>query len=732
MKNSFRLKKIISTAIASSLVVACIGGLTGCGADDGTGRNMNIELVDPVGVAENCVAAQYRSLYDSKSYSGMVCPAVTEYSFDFSVQFANYESVPGVDVVSGDVLVKGDTENLDNQISDAQKYIAEMETNHADELIDLNKAIAEAESSYNEYKAIVERIENGKPQPSSYADDEAYQEALANWQTQYDDPKWGYRAMDSAMRSAYLDLCQAQLNLKKNQETYDLNHSYQVSSLNTLVENRNDLTLSSEQTGTVVAASYINRGNTISGGAPVVAIGDMNVKEIKCDFINKGIINKALDCYAVINGVRYEVEYQAIDNDEYKRLNEQNGAVYSTFIVNDPDNKVSIGDYAVIIVINDARDDVLCIPKSSIGFDENGNYVYKSDGSAYVMTYIKTGISDGLYTEVLSGLEEGDMIKSSMLVKDGKNEATVSYGSVGVNFSSTGELYYTDKKNVKLEIKYGTVYLDEVCVSQYEQITKGQVLAKVHVVADTIEIARQERLLLRQQEYLQELIDADADRAADNKQNTKQITSTQKNIDELKKVISEMKADASTTEIVSPVDGIITELTSAKVGDLLYSGRVLAVVADESQCFIRVDDDDHRLTYGNEVSVTYIDKNGDKKTAQGMVVSVNNMSLSINLQSNRVLVQIPAADISQMAGSTRNGNGWWGVQTYTVTASIRTMDHVLVVPRSAVTDIDGNTFVTIREANGSVRKVSFVSGGSDGSKYWIAEGLTEGMTVCWE
>jgi hypothetical protein len=65
-----------------------------------------------------------------------------------------------------------------------------------------------------------------------------------------------------------------------------------------------------------------------------------------------------------------------------------------------------------------------------------------------------------------------------------------------------------------------------------------------------------------------------------------------------------------------------------------------------------------------------------------------------------------------------------------VEAKIRDMDHVLVVPRNAVTDIDGNTYVDVMDEQGNVKACSFVAGGYDDSNYWIIEGLSEGMVVC--
>ena len=57
---------------------------------------------------------------------------------------------------------------------------------------------------------------------------------------------------------------------------------------------------------------------------------------------------------------------------------------------------------------------------------------------------------------------------------------------------------------------------------------------------------------------------------------------------------------------------------------------------------------------------------------------------------------------------------------------------MLIVPKAAVVNKDKSTYVTVVKGDGSVEQRSFVPGGSDNNYYWVVEGLTEGMTICWE
>ena len=186
-------------------------------------------------------------------------------------------------------------------------------------------------------------------------------------------------------------------------------------------------------------------------------------------------------------------------------------------------------------------------------------------------------------------------------------------------------------------------------------------------------------------------------------------------------------------EIRSPISGIvITKDENLKEGDLLSRDQALFQVADESLSYIMVDDDNNQLTYGNQVMVTYKDKNGQEKKTEGMVVTLNQLSLNKSLLSKKALIMVSTEALGDMAGSSKQGDGWWSRTYYNVNATLRKMDHVLLVPKKAVTEKDGQTYVKLKKDSGELYLQSFIAGGSDSTYYWVAEGLTEGMEICLE
>ena len=167
-------------------------------------------------------------------------------------------------------------------------------------------------------------------------------------------------------------------------------------------------------------------------------------------------------------------------------------------------------------------------------------------------------------------------------------------------------------------------------------------------------------------------------------------------------------------------------------------------ISDETKSFLFVVDDRSQLTYGNEVTVTYKGSNGMDTQVTGEVVSLNQMVASRMLTTdNKVttgwnnenagaIIQLSPEIIGQMAGSTADDSGWWSRSAYTVTAEIRNMENVLLVPKGAVKEKDGATYVNVKLEDGSIESRSFIAGGSNNSYYWCVEGLTEGMEICLE
>ncbi len=694
-----RLKKITGLLLAAFLFASCGGDVS---------DEEEIVLLDPVSTTLSFYEADYRNLYESKVYSSLITPAVTEYSFSNGINFYKYGAVVGDEVKNGSTLVKGNTESIDKQIKSLTEALDASKETYADTLDELSDNLYKAEFDEDFYGQIVNNFESM---------DEEGKASYGGYYSEY--AKYDYLYRDAILRVQSLTE-----QIKETTELYELDTAYNESLIKNLNSDKNKLELKADIKGTVVAMSYLESDEYINRDRSVMAVADLTKKEVKVEYISKSVISNAADCFAIVNGKRYEVEYEGYDSKEYLRLSKLYDTVYGTFTIKDEAGELNFGDFVTIVIISDERENVLSVPTAAINKGDSGKYVYVLDDDGNrVYTQVKTGMSDGLFTEILLGLHEGDKVSTDFTIVERKNTYTLSKGTVGKDFEKSGYLYYPRTEWVTNPIEYGTAYIDEICVSKYEMVKKGQVLCKIHVEADDIELKRQERALLRLNEELNELLE-------DEEKNEKSIKYKREAIADKEEYINDLKSDASVTEIRAKNSGVVVDLKKFEEGDILMADAKILELSDTSSSYLLLEDSGNQLTYGNEVTITYNTVEKEKKEVPGKVVTVSNFSLTPDLQSEVIIVSIDEEYIGDMAASSQGVEGWWNRTRFTASALTRRVDDVILVPKRAVKEADGCTYVTVKDEAGKLSYVSFVSGGSDSSNYWCVKGLTEGMEIC--
>lgn len=709
-------KRIIACILMAGIVSS---SLAGCGTDSDDGSHDNITLDEPVGVTADYDFATRRDMYEVEIYPTSVNPVVTEYSFAEGQTFASYGITPGGKVNPGDVLVYSETKSLDEQIETMKEQLEDSESEHAISVDFLKKDIQDAKD--NEFKAFEPFAEVLKYQPDENSD------AYAFWAQGALMPEGNYkRAVANRER--------LEENLRQSEELYNLEHEYKLGNLERIQKKKLQATISSDVVGEVVACNLYSDGDYIEKENSVVAVGDMTRRVLKTEYISKGNISKALDVYAIIDGKRYELEYVVMEPEEYKQKNEAGENVNTTFNLVDPAGEVQIGTYAVVIMEKDKRSDVLCVPNDAVKKEADGYYVYLYDGTETNYVPVVTGMKDGMYTEILSGLNEGDMVLSSLAAKKGNKTEQVKRGEYSVESKYDGYLFYPFSEIIKNPVKYGEAYLKEVLVTSNQMVEKDQVLATLEVFPDQIEIDRLNRQIMRLQSRLEKMKQEKAEKDGKNIKDRgleRSIADNEKTTAKCLKELKKISQYSGIVEIKAPYPGIVYPNDSIKPGGLLTQDTGIVEIADVTRNYIIVKDDKNQLNYGNEAEIVVTSSNG-ASTINGRVVSVNAMSLSRDLTNEYALIAVDQESMASLAGSTMVEGGRWDRNSFKVTVNVRSEKDVLIVPKMAVTLKDKSTYVTVVKEDGSVENVSFIPGGSDANYYWIVDGLTEGMTVCWE
>lgn len=696
--------------LTALLSFACLAmSATGCGEENPAVRPEDVELMDPVGVGESYEAAARRNLYDAKVYSGLVCPYTEEYSLDNSMVFSDYGALPGDTVRKGETLLRTDTEYADKQIENLEKTIERNRKEHEEYLVETREELEKVRGDENFWGGAVERWALERPDEET----EEYQQ----W---YEENQY----YESRYRNAMISRQKLEEALKQRTELYQLDADYNQTLLRRLRKDKDNSTVLTEISGVAVNMQLMDQGMWIPADYPVAAVADPKRKRIRCEYILKEEINRAERVYAIVNGIYYEVEYVPAENDSDS---------YATFRLPEGAGDMELGVYVVIVVVKQSRMDVLTVPKDAVTKEEDDSFVYLLENGERVYTPVRTGMQDGVYVEILSGVEEGDKVLTAKDAPTANSTLTLQKGSVSHEFSQKGYLAYPRQEWICNPVVYGTAYFGELMVNINQPVKKGEVLFTLRVKADEVELARNEKRLQRERERLAQLQKEDPEK------NKKAIEARQETIAELEKLIGEMKKDFAITQVKAPYDGIVTDLSmelwrrSLQDGDLLKSNQALVMLSRQDTNYIIVEDKNGMLSYGHQANITYSGADGTQRTTGGTVVTLNKASVSEELfGEGYALIRVSSEDAREMAGSISNGEGWWSRNLYDVSVNTRKMENVVLVPRKAVVSYGSVTYVKLKQKDGSVLYQSFVAGGSDNTNYWVAEGLTEGMEVCIE
>lgn len=735
-------RKLLGLVIFAFLTTA----MAGCGETPlQTAAPEEVELLEPVGLSGSGEAAARRNLYDAQVFSATVAPYVEEYGFEEDVVLEALSAFPGEAVSRGEVLACSSTETLDKQAEELQKQIEDMEAEFAEYELQAGEDLAEPREEVKRLKDIVENLERKKPAefleeskepeegqpPQSVSGSDAGEDtkpgdkepvpnpAYQEWEQEYNYWNGRYRITDHSVNTALLQL-------EQRKALYELDHAYALQQLAFIQEKKNNVTIHANIAGHVVAVSEYGYGQRIQGETAIVAVGDLEQKLLKCDYINRKTASAAEEIYAIIDGVRYEVSYEPMESEEYTRLTTQGEEVYSTLYLEGDTQAVNIGDYVAVVVVNQRREQALSVPAEAIHKDDMGSYVYVLKGDENIYTPVSAGMSDGVYTEVLSGIAEGDVVRLDQGRQYSGQHVNVEMGSFHSEFSGSGFMLYPSSVVVQSPISHGTVYFQEFQTAMYQHVDKGDVIATVRVAADEIGLQRLTLQLQRQLERVQDLMDQGEEK------NKKAIENRLKAIAKLQEQIGELSQDYQTTAIRATQSGIVIWMEDLEKEDILQKDRYLIEIADENTCYVALENEGNVLSYGNQVQVTYRNRQEEERQTTGMVANANQLAVSRSLQSEYAYILLPPELVEDMSVGTEGWGGWWNRARFGVQARLREMDHVLVVPRRAVREINGQPYVNVVEADGSIVRRSFIPGGYDKENYWVVEGLTEGTVLCLE
>ena len=341
--------KILLIAACTVLAGVC---LTACTANTDSDK---IELLEAANARLESTVAQKRELSRTNVYDAKVIPSFEELSFDIDGYVYGIFVSPGEEVEEGEVLA------------------------------------TLVSKDYSEMKSLREEIKNlSKNEQESFKMRDAEIEL---------------------MKTAGQDAAEKELILKHDKERSALELELKKERLQALEDKDIGFRYIFAPCDCIaIAASDARNGTFVKAGTSIVALETDSEPILTCEYMNEKNYKKLHDCYAIIDGERYELEYIPYTKSELKSLSASSNIVISSKFRILGDKQFSAGQSAAVITVSDYKEDVLSIPSNAVYSDSTGKFVYVVENDLRTKRSITTGISDGTYTEVLEGLEEGALV----------------------------------------------------------------------------------------------------------------------------------------------------------------------------------------------------------------------------------------------------------------------------------------------------------------------------------
>ena len=518
------------------ILLAAALGIGGCGAVETENPSDEITLLEPVNANANTEKVMLHNLYDYEVEPGYIYPKIKEYSFLEDTTFFSYVAAPGTEVSSGSVLAKADAQGIEEQIKRVEEQEKNLTETYEEEYKDLTDLI-------KEQKELIEEIKENQK------DETEEEKSYSNRQV---------ILIENDIRGY-------ELSLNQNEELYALDADYYEKQLEYLHREQKSRLLYSDMNGMVVNVGSFAPGDYVPAKKSVVAVGDFSELMFTCNDIGQSKRKQAQEFYLFVNGTSYEL------GEEIER--EASEQEYSTFSINGDTSALSAGDFGVLVAVYEKRENVVAVPKSALQKGVSGMYVYRIENGEKVMTDVVTGMSDGVYTEILSGVSVGDEISlSESAISHGKDTAQVSYGSISASFEESGSFQCPITYVVKNPAEVGTVCLVGYKKELFSYVNAGEEIAEIRVETDAAAKEELKKKMEREEARI---------RDAGTFENEKEAARRQKALKNYQEELEKLETAEQISQICADKSGILVWTMDKKENETIASGETVAVIADE-------------------------------------------------------------------------------------------------------------------------------------------------------
>ena len=374
------------------------------------------ELIEPAQPQMQTATVTRGDLLNASVEYGNVFIASQPVAFPVSGTVTKVHVVPGQAVQKGDVLASLNIEALQAQLDALLEQKAA--TSYANALSNRNLEInveicrLNLDALVNAHQEAVAALEQQASQLRSAMDvhsqsDEASLAALQQSLDAVNTQLQTISAEHDALEQLYaMDIEEAEMSLKFAKQT-QYNALIPVNKrIEALQEQIAQATITAPVDGIV---TWISQSARVSEDSVYMYISDPNQKALRTAQKDKNTLLAAERIYAQIGSQEYELTLQEPDAaaDSLKNMNN----IMLTSVFNFEEGiTVPESSNAMVFFVHSAREDVLILPLTTLSRDQNGYHVYKLTNGVQEKVYVKVGLTTAMSAEIISGLEEGDVV----------------------------------------------------------------------------------------------------------------------------------------------------------------------------------------------------------------------------------------------------------------------------------------------------------------------------------
>ncbi len=431
------MKKLIPAVLSISLLA------TGCSSEPTETQEQTVSKEKFIPV--NVVPVNKEEIKNTLEYSGVVSPSKTVNVIStVTAEVTDTYFEVGDTVNEGELLFKVDTSNINDQIRQLNSQLktanvgVAMANNQANSVSGgaFQSQVDQLESTIKSTKKQVDlAYDSYTVQKESYEKGKVLFENGIISKSDFDAMELGYTQAKTSYDSAVLQLEQLENSyelttndiLNENTATGQLGVAQAQASKESLqvqldITNKmlNDASVTAPISG-IVASKGVNVNEFVSSQIPAYTIIDMNSVLINVQ-VSEKIIN------TINKGDEVDVLINAVSNTPFKGTVKSVSPVAgqtSTYPVEieiaNPDHSIKPGMFTTAIFDLNSRNDVIVIPAGVTLSDLEETYVFIEDNGTAKKVVIETGINNGEYVEVLSGLKVNDnlIVTGQSYLKDG-------------------------------------------------------------------------------------------------------------------------------------------------------------------------------------------------------------------------------------------------------------------------------------------------------------------------